>query len=282
MKKQVWFGLLGLLPALSLLSGCGGGNGIAGGNMRSTHPVTLPGSSSDSSLSTRAISGNPNGVLQRVAKIVAKPGEGSFYTASIDPTQGYAYFGTSGSTHPGYIVKVALGTGNNAPTEVGSIQLPIGQEGTVCSVIDTVHGYAYFGNLGVPARIFKVALGAGSAPPRLVGSLVLNAGENCLFDGAIDVANGVAYFTCATNPAKIVKISLGQGNALPTRVGVTTLAAGSGIARRLLMDPVRGYLYAVTMNGNTSGLVKLTLGSGSALPTQVSSVTLPSGEEIGR
>jgi hypothetical protein len=284
---RTWTGALFILCGLLLYEGCGGG----GGSTSTTNPVASGGTQANPSSTNLVASGgaqanpgpgpslptaSPNTKLRRVAKIILKPGEASLYTAVIDPAHGYAYFATSANVHPGYIIKVSLGAGDASPVEVGSIQLPTGQEGTVCSVIDTVHGYAYFGNISAPGNILKVALGAGNTPPRLIGSLTLNPGENNLLGAAIDVTNGYAYFGCA--PAKIVKVTLGQGDALPTRVGAVDLGPTLGGVRRVLMDAAHGYAYALAL-ASSSQFVKIAVGTGNNPPTRVGSITFPAGED---
>ncbi|HLK59760.1 MAG TPA: hypothetical protein VKU00_24575 [Chthonomonadaceae bacterium] len=275
--KTKWTGSLSLLLGLALFGAWSGGYGVGGASSAHAGGFSPMGGPSEGDGGDG--SGNENAKLRRVAKLILKPGEGSLYSGVIDPIHGYAYFATSGSVHPGYIIKVALGAGNAAPVEVGAIPLPAGQEGVATSVIDPVHGYAYFGNLQQPARIFKVALEAGNALPRLVGSTVLNASERALFGSGIDIARGYAYFVCAANPGIVVKVALGEGDALPRRVSAAALNPGTGFPRRLLVDPASGYGYVVCNGADASSQwVKLSLGAGDAAPRQVSSVAFPAGE----
>ena len=205
MNRLTWTRVLYTLPALFLLGGCGSGDGAGGGRASAgrQNPSAQPGAGRTvKEYSSRT-------TMQRVSKLVLKSGENSLYTGVIDPANAYAYFATSASVDSGYIVKVALNSGDAAPTEVASLLIPNGQEGILSSVIDTVHGYAYFGNAHSPGQILKVALGTGAAPPRLVGTLTLNSGENTLLGAAIDVTHGYAYFGCASNPGIGVKVALG-------------------------------------------------------------------------
>jgi hypothetical protein len=265
-----------MLPALFLLGGCGSGDG-AGGGRASAIRQNLP---AQSEAGRSATGYSSYSAMQRVSKLILKSGENSLYTGVIDPAKGYAYFGTSASVHPGYIVKVALNAGNAAPTEVASLPIPTGQEGIICSVIDTVHGYAYFGNANNPAQILKVALGTGAAAPRLVGTLKLNSGESALLGAAIDVTNGYAYFGSADNPGVVVKVALGQGDALPTRVGAVRLPEAAGRIRRVLIDEAKGYVYAVAGDNMPSAMfAKIAVGAGNAAPTLVGVTTFPAGED---
>jgi len=215
--------------------------------------------------------------LQRIAKIILSPGCNSLYSAIIDPGNGRAYFTTSGSANPGKFIAVALGAGNAPPTEIGAMTLPNGVFGMACSGIDTVHGYAYIGNLSSdPAVIVKIALNAGMKAPQMAGALVLNRGETGLVAGTIDSLRGYGYF-CSNNT--IVKIALGAGNAQPTRIGALTVAGAWSGFRRLLLDESTGYLYAVTMR-SPGQVFKIDPGNGNSLPSVIGSVTFPFGEQF--
>jgi hypothetical protein len=130
------------------------------------------------------------------------------------------------------VVKVGLGAGGAAPVRVGAAPLDPATEGGIGSaVIDSAHGYAYFGTYSpsvVPAKVVKVALGAGSSAPARVTALTLDAGDRELCTGVIDPLGGYAFFgTDHTHPAKVFKIALGAGASPPVKVGELQLAAGS-------------------------------------------------------
>ncbi|MBN1867809.1 fibronectin type III domain-containing protein [Candidatus Sumerlaeota bacterium] len=153
--------------------------------------------------------------------------------ALIDPASGYAYFGLRGAWasygDQAGVVKVALGAGDSPPTQVGAAYFPDVDNWLLCGVIDTLHGYAYFGTAG-DGNVVKVALGAGDNPPVKVGSCDLGGFADYPWCAIIDVPAGYAYFgrDGYTNPTAIVKIALGEGSNPPSQVGALSL--GSYIA----------------------------------------------------
>ena len=111
-------------------------------------------------------------------------------SAVVDVTHGYAYFGTYGSV-PAIVYKMAVGSGNAAPTLAGSVVLSAGTgaqngpnaaERELCTaVIDSASGFAYFGtDHTYPAKIFQIALGSGNAAPLETGVLQLTGGTHPL------------------------------------------------------------------------------------------------------
>src|SRR2546422_3943241 len=98
-----------------------------------------------------------------------------------------------------------------AQTFAVSGTLTVDPDGLFSAVIDTKHGFAYFGT-GFPGdfgfgRIVKVDLSSF----RAVRILSLRTGEDNLVAGVIDPENGYAYFTTGTfptHPSRIVKIGL--------------------------------------------------------------------------
>ncbi|MCK6496786.1 hypothetical protein L6Q85_11065 [bacterium] len=135
----------------------------------------------------------------------------------------------------------------------------------ICSVIDAVNGYAYFGTGSSPGVVVKVALGTGSNPPIRVGGITLDAGENVLSSAVIDPSAGFAYFGTDTSPGVVVKVALGSGNNPMVRVGAVTLYAGEDSLRSAVIDPGAGYAYFGT-NTTPSRVVKVALGIGNTPP----------------
>jgi len=210
----------------------------------------------------------------RVGAVTLNSGEGYVYSATIDTVNGYAYFGTY--TEPGVIVKVALGAGVNPPTRVNAVTLDTGDDYVVAADIDVANGYAYFGTDTTPGRIIKVALGVGPAAPTKVAALTLNSGEDWAENLVIDATNGYAYVPVWTAPARVVKVALGAGPAAPTRIGSVTMNVGENYPKWYgvsVIDLVHGHLF-VPMDASPGVVVKLSLGSGLALPTRLGSVTL--------
>lgn len=215
----------------------------------------------------------PDGGMMEAATLA---GIGQVSCAAIDALNGYAYLGTD--TVPGRIIKVALGDGGTTPTQVASLTLNAGENNLRCALIDTLNGCAYFGTDTAPGIVVKVTLGAGAAAPGRVGALTLNSMEDRLRCGVIDWAGGHALFGTYTWPGRVVKVALGGPAAPPTRVGAATLV---GMEEGGLLcagaDIGAGYAYFGTA-ASPGRVVKVAIGSGSALPVRVGSATLATGE----
>jgi hypothetical protein len=180
----------------------------------------------------------------RVGTALLEPGTPFTYSigsAVIDAASGYAYFGTydvAPSLIPAKVYKVALGTGNNPPTLVGSLKLDPGEGYLSTAVIDAANGFAYFGSdLTCPANVFQIALGAGNALPTETGMLQLQGGtvtnppvpclgiqdnpetlygEVFLQSSVIDVVHHAAYFGTDSNHGQVVKVALPTPTFTPT------------------------------------------------------------------
>lgn len=72
--------------------------------------------------------------LAEEAATVLDIGERFLFSAVVDTANGYAYFGTG--TTPGRVIKVALGSGSNPPTRVGSVTLNSDEDTLGSAVID--------------------------------------------------------------------------------------------------------------------------------------------------
>jgi hypothetical protein len=186
-----------------------------------------------------------------------------FSCAAIDPTSGYAYFGTD--SRPGRVTKVALGDGSAAPTVAGELVLNANEGLMDGAVLDPSSGTGFFGCY--PGRVVKVALGAGGAPPTRIGAATLDVNQETYFTSAvIDPASGYAYFGTLNQHPRIVKVALGGPGSPPTRVGALALEARYGALHSAAIDLVSGRAFF----GSSSGeVVKVALGAGNAPPTRI-------------
>jgi len=220
-----------------------------------------------------------------LAKTVAKPpapvlhkttgytpkSEELFGDALIDAANDYAYF----STHrePGRILKVALGGDSPKPAIiVGAAVLEGDEDKPFNSVIDTLHGYAYFGT-DFPSHLVKVALGQSNTPPYRVGSVPVDEEWN-VGAGVLDAAGGYACFQVGH---KLVKFKLGQGDTPPSIVSQTDFPTNAGNISldSAVLDPITHYAY---FGSDEVQIFKVALGAGDAAPRFVSSAMLPEGE----
>jgi len=165
----------------------------------------------------------------KVSTLTLNPDESFLFGSVIDPTGGFAYFGTDTST--GKVVKVRLSNF----TRVGALTLTPGEDALTSAVIDKAGGFAYFGTYTEPGIITKVRLSDFTR----VGALTLNSGEDDLYSAVIDPAGGFAYFGTDTFPGKVVKIRLSDF----TRVGALTLNSGEDELGAAVIDPAAGFAY---------------------------------------
>jgi hypothetical protein len=82
--------------------------------------------------------------------------------------------------------------------------LESGEDYLTSAVIDTLHGFAYFGTNTSPGKVIKVDLVRFTR----VTALPLEIGDDRVSSAVIDPATGFAYFGTNTDPARIVKVSL--------------------------------------------------------------------------
>jgi hypothetical protein len=162
-------------------------------------------------------------------------GEGVGF-GSLDSVNGYAYYGTYGSSNlPSRIYKIKLGDGNTAPTLVGHIDLQQGPAQLSLSVIDPVNGFVYFANDNTyPGGVHQFSLNGTNLPveigyvpfksgpsnnlPDRVSTLnmttnsdgVLPYGEVYFRSAVFDPVRGYAYFGQDSRPDQIVKFQVAK------------------------------------------------------------------------
>jgi KaiC/GvpD/RAD55 family RecA-like ATPase len=171
----------------------------------------------------------------RTDALTLNEGEGLLSSAVIDPSAGFAYFGTD--TKPGIVVKVRL----SDFSRVGALTLDPGENGLRSAVIDVAGGFAYFGTYTTPGKVVKIRL----ANLTRVGALTLNAGEGYLTSAVIDASNGFAYFGTDTQPGIVVKVRLSDFS----RVGALALRGDENNLRSAIIDTTGGMAYFGTEPG---------------------------------
>jgi hypothetical protein len=115
------------------------------------------------------------------------------------------------------------------------LALTRGDEYFYASIIDTEHGYAYFGTHTTPGAVVKIRLSDFSR----VGALTLNTGENSLWTAVLDEKNGYAYFGAYDAPGFVVKIRLSDFS----RVGALALNESDYGPASAVLDTANGYAY---------------------------------------
>ena len=173
--------------------------------------------------------------MNRLGTLTLQQGEEAFSSSVIDTGAGYVYFASDNVAQisgTGAITRIRTSDFSNA----GTLLLNPG-EGPICSaVIDTAHGFAYFGIATFPAKIVKVRLSDFSP----VGIIGLNPAEYSPCASVIDTVNGFVYFGTNTFPSNVVKIRLSDF----TRVGAIQLSSpAEDFVLSAVIDVNAGYAY---------------------------------------
>lgn len=187
----------------------------------------------------------------------------------MDPTNHCAYYGPFiANTLQTYLVKFALGTGANGPTNVAGIILDT--ETNRCTGgmgLDIANGYGYcdsddtdsaFGH----GRVYKWALN-GAGPPTLVSYVDMHTNEGFCHVAVIKPSDQLLYFPSDLSyPSYVYRFRLQPGTNAPVETGNipllgttnTTVPAwgfnptnasnwGEVFARSIVYDPIRDFAY---------------------------------------
>jgi len=224
-----------------------------------SYTVTVTGTGGGKTRTTTfTLTVNPSD-FARISSMTFQSGENGLYSAVIDPSGQYAYFGTW--TAPGRVVKIRL----SDMTRIGAISLISGENNLSWGVIDPGGQYAYFGTYTSPGRVVKIGLSSFTR----VGAVTLNTGENELNSGVIDRNGQFAYFCTNTVPGIVVKIRLFD----MTRVGAILLQSGEDKPMSAVIDPSGQYAYFGTTS-SPGKVVKI----GLSTFMRVGAITFQSGE----
>jgi hypothetical protein len=212
----------------------------------------------------------PNGRIVRISlsnftesgSLTLGAGKEVIVSATIDPINGFAYFGTikkGGSSEPGKIVKVRL----SDFTKVDELSLDQGEQNALSASADPVHGFAYFGTRvavgsNYATRIVKLRL----ADFKRVGSLTLNLTDNFV-TAVVDSTREFAYFGGTAGSVVAVRLSdFSLYDSLSLGVGVSCAVT----------DPSSDLLYLGTQTAPTTVVVV----EPTAVVTTTATINLPS------
>lgn len=170
---------------------------------------------------------------ERVAELVLEPGEAYLGSALIDPAGEYAWFGTSADADtPARVVKIALGTGDDAPRRVGALVLDDADgHGLHTAVIVPSEGHGFF--MTRRGRFIKVMLGEGEDLPTPVSYVPEYTSWLPGFSGGFaDLDANLAFFTDtimlaqpgADTSTTVHKYGLTGGGAAPKSLGTLRVA----------------------------------------------------------
>ena len=211
----------------------------------------------------------------RVGVVSLAAGESHILDGFIDTQGGYGWLPciSNGAGVLGGIVKIALGSGTNAPVRLGRLELPAEEASLYCGAADAAMQYGYFGtykyayDLGATGRVVKVDLGSGTNLPTRVGAVEIGSGHSRLTTVAVDSPAGYAY-VCSSLFPSVAKVALGSGSSAPTHVATTALLSLEGRQRSMTIDAHAGTA-VFSSAGGVGTAVKVALGSGSAPPSRL-------------
>jgi len=175
------------------------------------------------------------------------------------PSAGGNFFRVPGLADPGAMVTDSAGflylASSAAPAAVGKVPsnfmsfssatLAAGQNAIGSGVIDSAHGFAYFGTLTQPGQVIKIRL----SDLVEVSSITLSSGADNLASAVIDTVGGFAYFGSSDTPGLVTRVQLSNF----TETGRVTFKAGEGPALSAVIDIRNGFAYFGT--GDSPGKV---------------------------
>lgn len=190
-------------------------------------------------------------------------------SAAYDQGSGAVVLCQRGDLGLGHVTRIEPGVGAAAPGRGPSALLQWSDWNPVCAVIDPAGGRIFVGTHSEPPRIIKFETGSGMQQPRRLSTLVLQPGETLGAGAVVDPTGEYAYFPTA---AGLLKVALGVGDAPMTRIGITP---GMGAVPVGLVDPATRHAFFAAAPRT---VYKFSLGTGSALPTLLGTLTLDATE----
>lgn len=198
--------------------------------------------------------------MVNAGEVFLHAGANASYSAAIDTTTGYGYFGTSGADRIGYLSMINLH--GATPTLVSSAaeNIPAGVYGLLGVTIDThdadpTKHYLYVGT--VTGQVLKMSPGTATTPPQVLAILnPTSNGKAGVIHGVIDATQGYAYFLCrGTTSVKVLRVSLSNF----TDAGTVQIPAGESAAagqmnsmRYGAIDTTNQYLYLTSTGINAT------------------------------
>jgi len=189
--------------------------------------------------------------MVNAGEVLLPAGVDAQYSAAIDTTTGYGYFGTSGADPTGYISMINLH--GSTPTLVSSASegIPAGVYGMLGVTIDTrdadpAKHYLYVGT--VTGQILKMSPGTASTPPQVLATLnPTSNGKACVIHGMIDASQGYAYFISrGTTYEQVLRVNLSNftdAGTVQIPIGGSASAGQMNSMRYGAIDTVNHYLY---------------------------------------
>jgi len=192
--------------------------------------------------------------MVNAGEVLLHTGADASYSAAIDTTTGYGYFGTSGADPVGYVSMIDLH--GSTPTLVSSASENIasGVFGMLGVIIDTSDAdpakhYLYVGT--ATGQILKMSPGTASTPPQVLATLSPTSnGKAGVIHGLMDTSQGYAYFLSGgTTYVRVLRVNLSNftdAGTVQIPIGESASAGQINSLRYGAIDATNHYLYLTT------------------------------------
>lgn len=180
------------------------------------------------------------------------------YSAAIDATTGYGYFGTSGADTTGYISMINLHGATPTLVSSTSENIPNGVYGMLGVTVDTSNAdpaqhYLYVGT--ATGQILKMSPGTASTPPQVLATLNPSSnGKAGVIHGMIDPSQGYGYFISGGSTSeKVLHVNLSNftdAGTVQIPVGENAVTGQMNGLRYGAIDTTNHYLYLTNTGYN--------------------------------
>ena len=182
------------------------------------------------------------------------------YSAAIDPSTGYAYFGTSGADPVGYLSMINIQGATPALVSSASEGIPAGVFGLLGVTIDTTSAdpaqhYLYVGTAS--GQVLKMSPGTATTPPQVLASITPTSnGHGAIIHGLMDASQHYAYFIgSSSTAAKVLRVDLSNFTDAGTvliPIGESAAAGQMNGLRYGGIDTLNHYLYLTNTGVNAT------------------------------
>lgn len=189
--------------------------------------------------------------MVNAGEVLLHPGADASYSAAIDTTTGYGYFGTSGADPVGYISMIDLHGPTPTLVSSASENIASGVYGMLGVTIDTSNAdpakhYLYVGT--ATGQILKMSPGTASTPPQVLATLnPTSNGKAGVIHGLIDTTQGYAYFLSpGSTYVRVLRVNLRNftdAGTVQIPVGESASAGQLNSMRYGAIDTINHYLY---------------------------------------
>lgn len=221
-----------------------------------------------------------------IADTTLAAGEDELFFSAFNEAEGKAYFMNFGAQfldEPDKIIEMESGGAALPAVRVGATELPWNEGNLTSAAYDASTGYGYFATTSSvdPGKIVKVDLKPGTdETPLRVAALEVNTVPAAPSNLGFDSSRGLGYATVQGNgtAGRFIKFDPGVGDAAPTILSEFQNPSGETSWRSTaIYDFDNNYAYLLPWPTGVQNLLKVDLGTGSATPTILHTIPMPTG-----